>query len=68
MELNEFVCSMGCFAKLEVWLFVINAFLYSLNLTLNPLLFARTRFIAVGACQFIYPELCVSLIPVFLPL
>ena len=35
MELNEFVCLMGCFAKLEVWPLVLNARLCSLNVTIK---------------------------------
>jgi len=31
MELNEFVCSMRCFVKFELWPFVLNADLCSLN-------------------------------------
>jgi len=33
MDTNEWACSLRCFAKSEVWLFVLNAFLCSLNLT-----------------------------------
>ena len=33
IELNECTCSMRCLAKFDVWLFVLKAFLCSLNLT-----------------------------------
>ena len=53
MELNEFVCLMGRFAKLEVWPLVLNALLCSLNVTIK-LPPVSTQYLNIYKYIFIY--------------
>jgi len=56
---KECVCSIKCFAKFEVWLFVLNAPLCSLNRAKITSSLSHICLVAVRAGQFAHSGLCV---------